>query len=161
MIGDSIAIDELLLVLKIAFLVLLYLFIWQIVRSARRELRPTQESMVLRPDDAQALGLRPPKGRAGRLVVVESPTLTEGAAYPMDGGPLSIGRGAENDLELRGDEFASASHARVEPRQDGVWLVDRGSTNGTYVNGIRVDRPHRLDGGDVVRIGETQLRYDQ
>ncbi|MEX2212436.1 MAG: FHA domain-containing protein [Gaiellaceae bacterium] len=157
MIGDSVAIDELLLVLKIAFIVLLYLFIWQIVRSAGRELRPTQESIVMRPSDAAALGLR---RRSGRLVVVESPTLTDGGAYAMDSGPLSIGRGAENDLELRGDEFASASHARFEPRQDGVWVVDRGSTNGTYVNGIRLDGPRLLEAGDVIRIGETQLRFD-
>ncbi|MBD0339241.1 MAG: hypothetical protein ICV67_08150, partial [Thermoleophilia bacterium] len=51
---DSIAIDELLLVLKIGFLVLLYLFIWSIVRSASRDIRPTQESMILRPGDAGA-----------------------------------------------------------------------------------------------------------
>ena len=160
MIYDSIAIDELLLVLKVGFLVLLYLFIWQIVRSARRELRPStqmQESIVLRPGDAQQLGLQ---RRGGKLVVVESSTLKNGAAYALDGGPLAIGRSEENDLELRDDEFASASHARVEARQDGVWIVDRESTNGTYVNGIRLDEPRRLEEGDLIRIGETKLRYE-
>jgi len=161
---DSIAIDELLLVLKIAFLVLLYLFIWSIVRSASRDIRPTQESMILRPGDAgaqQLAGVRGAAKRPGRLVVLSSPTLEEGSGFPVDAVPLSIGRAPENAIRLDGDEFASASHARVEGRSDGAWLVDRGSTNGTYVNGIRVDEPHRLEDGDVVRVGETQLRYQE
>ena len=162
MIFDSIAIDELLLVLKIAFLVLLYLFIWSIVRSASRDIRPTQESMILRPGDAgaqQLAGARGSAKRPGRLVVVSSPSLKEGAGFAVDAVPLSIGRAPDNAIQLGDDEFASASHARVEGRHDGAWLVDRGSTNGTYVNGIRVDGPHLLEDGDVVRIGETQLRY--
>jgi pSer/pThr/pTyr-binding forkhead associated (FHA) protein len=160
---DSVAIDELLLVLKIAFLVLLYVFIWSIVRSAAKDIRPTQESMVLRPGSAGAQQLAGARGsgpRPGRLVVVASPTLTEGASFTVDSVPLAIGRGAENTIQLEGDEFASASHARVEARHDGAWLVDRGSTNGTYVNGIRIDSPHRLEEGDLVRIGETQLRFE-
>ena len=163
MIFDSIAIDELLLALKIAFLVLLYLFIWSIVRTASRDIRPTQESMILRPGDAgpqQLAGARSPK-RPGRLIVLSSPTLDEGAGFPVDAVPLSIGRAPENAIRLEGDEFASATHARVEGRSDGAWLLDRGSTNGTYVNGIRVNKPHRLEDGDVVRIGETQLRYQE
>lgn len=156
MILDSIAIDELLLVLKIAFIVLLYLFIWQIVRSAGRDIRPTQESMVLRPQEGQALAARRPHAR---LVVVESPSLTEGAGFPLDGG-LSIGRGDDNDLPLGSDEFASAAHARVESRKDGAWVVDRGSTNGTFVNGVRVDGPRRLERGDLIRVGATELRFE-
>jgi hypothetical protein len=151
-----------LLVLKIAFLVLLYLFIWSIVRSASRDIRPTQESMILRPGDPgaqQLAGLRHAGKRPGRLVVLSSPTLAEGANFEVDAVPLSIGRAAENAIQLEDDEFASATHARVEGRSDGAWLIDRGSTNGTYVNGIRVDEPHRLGDGDVLRIGETQLRY--
>jgi pSer/pThr/pTyr-binding forkhead associated (FHA) protein len=161
---DSIAIDELLLALKIAFLVLLYLFIWSIVRSAARDIRPTQESMILRPGDAgaqQLAGARSAAPRPGRLIVVASPSLEEGAGFAVDAVPLSIGRAPENAIQLEDDEFASATHARVEGRHDGAWLVDRGSTNGTYVNGIRVDGPHRLEDGDVIRIGETQLRYSQ
>ena len=164
MIFDSVGIEGVLLGLKIAFLVLLYLFIWSIVRSASKDIRPTQESMILRPgsDAAQQLaGVRRTARAAGRLVVIESPTLEEGAGFAVDSVPLSIGRGEENQIELHDDEFASSAHARVEPRHDGAWLVDRGSTNGTYVNGIRIDSPHRLEPGDTVRIGETQLRYEE
>jgi pSer/pThr/pTyr-binding forkhead associated (FHA) protein len=73
---------------------------------------------------------------------------------------LTIGRGGQNDVSIEGDEFASARHARVEPRRDGVWVQDLGSTNGTHVNGVRIDRPRRLTDGDVVRIGETELRFE-
>jgi hypothetical protein len=162
--ADSIAVDELLLVLKVAFIVLLYLFIWRIVRSASRDIRPPQESMILRPGDpaAQALGARRARAAArGRFVVVESSTLQKGAGYALDSRALTIGRAPQNDIELGGDEFASASHASLESRQDGVWVVDRGSTNGTFLNGIRLDSPRRLSPGDVVRVGATQLRYEQ
>jgi hypothetical protein len=159
MLGDSLAVDELLLILKIAFLVLLYLFIWQIVRSASRDIRTApQESMIVSPGH----GAAPAAARrgGGRLVVVKSPTLPEGEQHVLDSRALTIGRSPHNDIELRGDQFASATHVRIEPRRDGVWLEDEGSTNGTFVNGVRVDRPRKLAPGDVVRVGETHLRYE-
>ena len=63
-------------------------------------------------------------------------------------------------MDLGDDEFASAHHARVEPRRDGVWVEDVGSTNGTFVNGSRLDRPRKLAPGDVIRVGETDLRFE-
>jgi pSer/pThr/pTyr-binding forkhead associated (FHA) protein len=41
-----------------------------------------------------------------------------------------------------------------------VWIEDAGSTNGTYLNGIRLTRARKLAQGDVVRIGETDLRFE-
>ena len=74
MLFDSVAVDEVLLVLKIAFLVLLYLFIWRIVRTASRDLRLPQESFVLAPSAAAACSVA--AGAAhGRLVVVKSADL--------------------------------------------------------------------------------------
>jgi pSer/pThr/pTyr-binding forkhead associated (FHA) protein len=49
----------------------------------------------------------------------------------------------------------------VEPRRDGVWVSDAGSTNGTYVNGARIDKSRKLAQGDVVRVGETELRFEE
>ena len=162
MIDDSIAVDEALLVLKLLFLVLLYLFIWRIVRSAARDVRLPQESFILRPGDAQAAGLSaPPAIQTGRLVVMKSPALQEGTIFELDSSALTIGRGGQNDVPLEDDEFASARHARFEPRRDGVWVQDRGSTNGTFVNGARLDRPRRLTPGDVVRVGESDFKYDR
>jgi pSer/pThr/pTyr-binding forkhead associated (FHA) protein len=153
----STTLQETLLALKIAFLVLLYLFIWRIVRTAGRGAQLPQESFILRPGSPGAVGLTVP---TGRLVVKESPVLEQGLHFELDSGELTIGRAGENDVSLEGDEFASARHVRVEPRRDGVWLHDLDSTNGTYVNGTRIDGPRRLAPGDVVRVGETELRFD-
>ena len=52
-------------------------------------------------------------------------------------------------------------HARFEPRRDGVYVEDVGSTNGTFVNGIRLTRERKLVPGDIVRVGETDLRFER
>jgi hypothetical protein len=156
----SIAVEEALLLLKIAFLVLLYLFIWRIVRTAARDLRLPQESFVLAPGSIPGLGGDAPHVEAGKIVVVKSPALSEGDEWDLDASPLTFGRSSQNDVELKRDEYASSTHARLEPRRDGVWLEDIGSTNGTYLNGIRLTQAKRLTSGDIVRIGETELRYE-
>jgi pSer/pThr/pTyr-binding forkhead associated (FHA) protein len=158
MIVASTTYESVLLVLKIAFLVLLYLFIWRIVRTAARDLRLPQESFILRP--APAGGPIGQATRPGRLVVIVSPVLELGEEYELNSSPITVGRGGQNDLALENDEFASARHVRIEPRRDGVWVHDLGSTNGTYVNGIRIDRPRKLVQGDLIRVGETELRFE-
>jgi pSer/pThr/pTyr-binding forkhead associated (FHA) protein len=158
----SAQVETTLLALKLAFLVLLYLFIWRIVRSAARDLRLPQESMILAPQQAAAAGLIPqPAARElGRLVVVTSPTFQDGEVFTLDSHPLTIGRGNNNDVSMPDDEYASGRHARFEPRRDGVWVEDIGSTNGTFVNGIRLTRERKLVPGDVIRVGETDLRFE-
>jgi len=156
----SVAVEEALLVLKVLFLVLLYLFIWRIVRSAARDVRLPQESFILAPGSVPGLSQEQPQLASGQLVVIKSPALDEGDELTLDSSPLLLGRGSRNDVNLARDEFASTDHARIEPRRDGVWLEDVGSTNGTYLNGSRLTRAKRLSPGDVVRIGETELRYD-
>jgi pSer/pThr/pTyr-binding forkhead associated (FHA) protein len=158
----SIAVEELLLILKIAFVVLLYLFIWRIVRTASKDLRTPQESFILAPSQANELfAVRDTGPRdVGRLVVITSPTLEEGEGRILDSAAITVGRGPQNDVTLDGDDYASAKHARIEPRRDGVWVEDVGSTNGTYLNGIKLTRARKLTPGDVVRVGETELRYE-
>jgi hypothetical protein len=158
----SAQVETTLLALKIAFLVLLYLFIWRIVRSAARDLRLPQESMILGPQQAAAAGLvpQPQSLDLGRLVVLSSPALDEGDVVALDAHPLTVGRARNNDIAIPADDYASSRHARFEPRRDGVYVEDIGSTNGTFVNGIRLTRDRRLIPGDVVRVGETDLRYE-
>jgi hypothetical protein len=158
---DSAAVDEVLLIPKIAFLVLLYVFIWRIVRTASRDLRLPQESFILAP--SSHAGVQPARRGpvTGRLVVVKSPDLDAGEDFELDSAQLTIGRGGQNDIPIGTDEYASARHARFEPRQDGVWVQDLGSTNGTYLNGARLEHPRRLTQGDIVRVGETDLRYEE
>ena len=157
---STVEVEELLLGLKIAFLLLLYLFIWRIVRTASKDLRLPQESFILDPEQAAALR-RPEELQTGELVVLKSPALAEGERHRLNSAPLTIGRSSDNDLHLDADDFASSKHARIEPRRDGVWLEDIGSTNGTFLNGRQVTRPSRLSPGDVIRVGDTDLRFEQ
>ena len=159
----NIAVDEALLALKIAFIVLLYLFIWRIVRSASRDFRTGSgaalaESVIMRPGEAAGLGLEPVQ--RAKLVVLKSPALDAGEEVPIDSLPVAVGRGGQNEVPLDGDEFASAQHARFESKRDGLWVEDIGSSNGTFVNGARVTTPRRLTKGDIVRIGQTDFRVE-
>jgi FHA domain-containing protein len=160
----STGVAELLLALKIAFLVLLYLFVVRVIRTAGRDRQaPSQDSMILTPEAAAAAGLRrgASQRRSVRLVVQRSPSLEEGGEFPLNSAPVTVGRGGQNDLVLDGDEFASARHVRIEVRGDGIWVQDLESTNGTYVNGSRVVGAQRLGAGDVLRVGETDLRVEE
>ena len=158
MIVAAVEVEAVLLGLKIAFLVLLYLFIWRIVRSVAKDVRLPQESFVLGPQQAAAAGLGHP--HTGLLIVLSSPALDTNTEREIDSTPVTIGRASDNDLAIDADEFASVHHARIEPRRDGVWLRDLDSTNGTFVNGIKLTQARKLAPGDVIRVGETDLRYD-
>ena len=162
MIAAQVAVEEALLLLKIGFLVLLYLFLWKIVRTASRDLRTPQESFVLAPQQVRK-ATAPEKRAQGRLVVVTATPLTAtatGAPSTSTRRPSRSGVGTPNDIPLD-DEFASTQHARLEARADGVWLEDVGSTNGTVVNGTRIDGPRKLAPGDVIRIGDTDFRFER
>jgi len=149
--------DETLLILKIAFLVLLYGFIVLIVRSATKGMGQTpQESIVL--GAAEAAALRAEHGfPATRLLVVASPELQEGATIELSAATV-VGRDSQSGIRLDRDEFASAQHARIEPRPNGAWVDDLGSTNGTFLNGKKLKRAKLAKAGDVIKIGATELQ---
>jgi hypothetical protein len=159
LIVGAVEVEAVLLGLKVGFLVLLYLFIWRIVRTVARDVRLPQESFVLAPQQAAAAGLGP-RARTGMLVVLASPALKVDSERTLDSAPVTLGRASDNDMNLGDDEFASAHHAKVEPRRDGVWVEDVGSTNGTFVNGVKLKRPRKLTAGDIIRVGETDLRFE-
>ncbi len=71
---------------------------------------------------------------------------------------LTIGRSSRNDICI-GDPFASRLHAELLNENDHVVLVDRGSANGTFLNGHRVSGTVQLHVGDVIRIGETEIEF--
>jgi pSer/pThr/pTyr-binding forkhead associated (FHA) protein len=158
----SIAVDTALLALKIGFLVLLYLFIWMIVRSATRDVRAApQESIVIgaaQADELRALARAKPIP-PGRFRVVASPTLTHGELLVFHE-PVVAGRAPDSGLRLDDDEFASSHHARISPADNGLWIEDLGSTNGTFVNDARVTTSRQLLAGDLVKVGQTELRVE-
>ena len=97
----SVAVQTVLLILKICFLVLLYLFIWRIVRSASREVRMPQESFILGPQQAAAAGL----GRAahvdsGTLITVRSSALEQGTRFELNAKAVTVGRASTNVIRL-------------------------------------------------------------
>jgi hypothetical protein len=153
-------VDQILLLFQALFLVLLYLFIWRVMRTASRDLRLPQESFFLSP--SQVPGGSPVIDATPHAVlrVEESPSLSPGASVEVGAAPVTLGRATENDVALAQDEYASARHARIELLRDGLWIVDLDSTNGTLVNGRRIDGRAPLRPADVVRIGETRLRVE-
>ena len=157
---DALATDETLLILKGAFLVLLYLFILFVARSATKDLRGApQESIVLGAAEAASLRAQLP-ARSASFVVLEGPGLRTGSTITLTT-PTVVGRDAASDIRLDGDDFASARHASIEPRPDGVWVEDLGSTNGTFVNGAKIATKTLVRAGDAVRIGQTELRLER
>jgi len=82
----------------------------------------------------------------------------ESSTIKMDRMKLTIGRSSRNDICI-GDPFASRLHAELRQEGDHVLLVDNGSANGTFLNGQRVSGAIRLEVGDLVRIGETEIEY--
>jgi hypothetical protein len=157
---EALATDETLLILKIVFLVLLYTFILMVVRTATKDIGGApQESIVLGAAEADEERAKLGMSRA-RFVAVGGPGLRQGSSIDVSATTV-VGRDAEADIRLDGDEFASAQHARIELRDGGVWVEDLGSTNGTFVNGAKVTRKRRLRTGDALRIGQTELRFER
>lgn len=160
-------VQHLLLAGQLLVVVLVYLFVWRVVRSARADLlaprarggrastpMDAQESTIIPAADAQAArrsaGLRDP-----RLVVQQSDVLRAGVPFTIGGG-LTLGRAPHNDVVL--DEgVVSGRHARVVPPGT---VVDEGSTNGTLVNGRQVSGRAALREGDIVQVGSTVFRYE-
>ena len=151
----SLAVGEALLILKILFLLLLYLFIWRIVRTASRDLRLPQESFVLAPEQA-----------AGLLGAVEARRARVASSSPTAGSADSTRARSRSAAAPRTtSRWTTTSPRRATPassrRRDGVWVSDAGSTNGTYVNGAKLSKPHRLEARRRVRVGNTDLRYER
>ncbi len=69
-----------------------------------------------------------------------------------------IGRDPASDIVLA-DREASARHARISFADKAFWIEDMGTTNGTFVNGQRIQGRTRLSGEDLVRIGHTMLQF--
>ena len=71
---------------------------------------------------------------------------------------ISLGRRPESNIVLA-DPNVSRNHAEIRPQGDGFLLVDLGSTNGSKVNGVRVDQ-RMLNDGDELTFGNTRMRFE-
>lgn len=146
--------------MRFAFLALLWLFIYGMVRVIRTELRTSGAPRVGRSQrprkarKATAAEARPQRGALSQLIVTEG--ALAGTRIALTGKPILIGRANDSTLVLT-DDYASTRHARISETNNVWYLEDLGSTNGTYVGQIKVNGPIPLEAGVVVRIGKTAL----
>ena len=139
----------LLLVLQLSFLALLYMILFGFARSLLRDLRSAEQAQM-----ASQAGI-------GRLAVLESPEDEPPAGRAIALGPInSLGRNVNNTIYVE-DDFVSANHAMLTFRGRSWFIEDQGSTNGTYVNGHRIDRAVALSFGDELTVGRVRMRLER
>lgn len=145
--------DWFILLLRIAFIGLVYFFLYQVARVSVRELvvlsRATvtaSPASVSLPDPASALELLDP---------AES-SYHQGTTFPLDH-YTTIGRTDTNAIAID-DGFVSGSHAEIAFEHGAWWLQDLGSTNGTFVNNQPVHSRVQLSDGDILQFGRVRMR---
>jgi hypothetical protein len=155
------ALDPVAVALKFGFLVVLYLFLFWMARSALKDLRRGSK-----PAYEEATGMHHAtagfsEGSEGvpRLRVGNAAGLRAGSAYDLSDGAV-LGRGDSADIRLQ-DTFASSAHARLTPQGEVIVLEDLGSTNGTYLNGEPLRGPQPLHVGDSIRIGDSEFTFER
>jgi FHA domain len=133
-------------ILRLLFLAGLYAFLWAVVRVLLRDLRAAA---------------REPGAELGRLVVVASPSgePAVGSGFALDA-VTTLGRDV-NATILLDDEFVSGLHAALTYRGRTWYIEDLGSTNGTFVNGSRVDDLAPVAFGDELQLGNVRLRLER
>ncbi len=160
-----------LLAAKALLLLLLFAFIYTVVRRGISDLRsvPEDETFVPgegRKSDIQGNGAAPytaANGQNGsaKLVVEDSDILAPSTRFPVAGGTTRIGRSSSSDIVLKNDDYVSGSHAMLTRHGGLLYVEDAGSTNGTFVNDRKTVGATPLRGGDRLRVGSTIFRYSE
>ncbi len=159
--------DPLAVALKFGFLAVLYLFLLWVSRSALRDLARGQDAAVVsdrvEPSASQRHEERQGPGLMGhmrpRLEVIAALGYEPGTVFDIAAG-ATLGRADSAEIPID-DPFASSAHARIYSRGDFMHVEDMGSTNGTYLNGRQLRGPERLKVADVIRIGDSEYRYQE
>ena len=136
--------------LKYLFLALLYLFILRAIRVVYLDLVGPR---VPKPRGQRARSQAPARRRGTPKSVVVTEADKPVRNFPLDG-EITFGRADSCRVQLD-DTYVSTLHARMFSK-DGTWFVeDLGSTNGTYLNRVKVTGPSPIAVGDEVRVGKT------
>lgn len=139
--------------LRYLFLALLFLFIFLVARVVYLELKP----QATRPRVERAAAKTTRGRRKARLVIAGEPGRRKQASWELRT-EVIIGRAPECAVSID-DEFASNLHAKAYQAEGRYYVEDLGSTNGTYVNGRRINYPTELRGGDSIKIGRTVMEF--
>ena len=156
-----------LLLLRFGLLFLLWVFVFAVVYALRTDLFGQRVRKLPAPTPAapflvESSPAAPPQqrpapvssGSATRLVIVSGPK--SGLEIDLPTEPLTIGRSSESGLVIR-DDYTSTHHARLM-RWDDDWVVqDLDSTNGTFLDGVRVTLPTPIPLNTPIRIGTTSF----
>ena len=152
--------DQLLGVLKIAFLVLLYAFfarvLWAVWSEVRVHALPQASPPTAPPADAKV----PRRHRVTELRVV-SPKELKGTRLEISPTPRLIGRSTDADLSITDDTFLSSRHARVWIANGQAMIEDLQSTNGTAVNEQPIASPTVLRPGDRIAMGHLVVEAER
>ncbi|MBD8080007.1 FHA domain-containing protein FhaB/FipA [Cellulosimicrobium arenosum] len=157
--------------LRLGYLVLLWVFVLSAIGVLRRDLYGTRTASrrdkradkgAATPAPAPRPAPEPQRGKqpAGptRLVVTAGP-LT-GTTIPLGGSAILMGRAPSCTLVLD-DDYSSSRHARIFPQNGGWYVEDLGSTNGTYVDEQRIGQAVALGPGTQVRIGQSVVELQR
>jgi pSer/pThr/pTyr-binding forkhead associated (FHA) protein len=152
-----------LLAAKALLLLLLFAFIYAVMRRGIGDLRRVPDDKLFEPGRAQdGRGAYAPRGSAeSELVVEDSEVLAPETRFAIRDGATSIGRSSASDIVLKNDDYASGSHAQLTRHGGLLYVEDLGSTNGTFVNGRKTVGATPLRHGDSVRVGSTTFRYEE
>lgn len=151
--------DPISVALKFGFLVVLYLFLLWIARSAFKDLRRTVAPAPDATGFHQAPAFGPAAARGDSWLIAErGGGLEQGERFDLIGG-LSIGRSRDADVQIE-DRYASGIHARIFSRDARTYVEDMNSTNGTLLNDAQLKGEAELLDGDIVRIGDTEFRFE-
>ena len=139
------------------FLVLLWLFVFAVLRVLRTDLYAASGLRVSLPTSGRRAGARPPaRGtKVARQLVVTHGALA-GTRITLGTQAVLLGRADDSTLVLT-DDYASTRHARISPRGSDWYVEDLGSTNGTYLDRDKVTSPVKVPLGTPVRVGKTTV----
>ena len=142
---------------RAGFLLLLWLFVVAALRVVRSDLFVASGLRASLPMSRRGARIAE-RNRTPRQLVVTAGGLA-GTRISLDGRPILIGRADDSTLVLD-DDYASTRHARLG-LQGGDWfLEDLGSTNGSRLNGHRVEGSEVLKPGDEIELGTTIVRFE-
>jgi hypothetical protein len=154
-----------LLAAKALLLLLLFAFIYAVMRRGIGDLRQVPDDEPFEPgrarDSGGAYAPRGPASGESELVVEDSEILAPDTRFTVQDGATSIGRSSASDIVLKSDDYASGRHARLTRHGGLLYVEDLGSTNGTFVNGRKTVGATPLRRGDTVRVGSTTFRYEE